>query len=94
MVREPLPPKSKVVHQGVSVPVVENGHAVDPPFPIDPKARRIGNAEQEIIRQTLTNLAIFPFTKRLGLSIEEVLTLVAGACIDAANLDLKAYFPL
>lgn len=60
----------------------------------DPKARRIGNAEQEIIRQTLTNLAIFPFTQRLGLNIEEVLTLVAGACIDATNLGLKAYFPL
>ena len=94
MVRESLPPKFIVVHQGVSVPVVENRHEVDSPFPIDPKARRIGNAEQEIIRQTLTNLAIFPFTKRLGLSIEEVLTLVAGAYIDAANLDLKAYFPL
>lgn len=60
----------------------------------DPKQRRIGNAKQENIRQALTTLAIFPFTRRLGLTIEEVHTLVAGACTDAANPGLKAYFPL
>lgn len=61
---------------------------------LDPKERRIGNAEQEQIRQALTSLAILPFTRRLGLTIEEVHALVAGACIDAANPELKAYFPL
>lgn len=69
-------------------------HEADPRFPIDPKERRIGNAKQETIRQALTNLAIFPFTRRLGLTIEDVHALVAGACVDAANPDLKAYFPL
>lgn len=63
-------------------------------WPSDPKERRIGNAQQENLRQTLISLAIFPFTRRLGLTIEEVHALVAGACIDAANPDLKAYFPL
>ena len=71
-----------------------HGREANPWLPIDPKERRIGNAEQENIRQTLTNLAIFPFTRRLGMTIEDVHALVAGACIDAANPDLKAYFPL
>lgn len=70
------------------------GHDADPWLPIDPKERRIGDAKQENIRQALTTLAIFPFTRYLGLSIEDVHTSVDGACIDAANPDLKAYFPL
>ena len=61
---------------------------------IDPKERRIGNAEQETTRKALTSMGLFPFTKHLGMTIGEVHALVARACIDAANPDLKAYFPL
>lgn len=71
-----------------------HGREAEPWLRIDAKERRIGNAKQENIRQALTNLAIFPFTRRLGLTIDEVHALVAGACIDAANPNLKAYFPL
>ena len=66
----------------------------DPWLPIDPKERRVGNAGQESIRKSLTTMGLFPFTKRLGLTIEEVHALVARACIDAVNPALKAYFPL
>ena len=62
--------------------------------PTDPKERQIGRAEQETIRKALTSMGLFPFTRRLSMTIEEVHALVARACIDAANPDLKAYFPL
>lgn len=60
----------------------------------DPRTRRIGNANRENIQQALSNLAIFPFTRRLGMAIQEVRSLVASACADAANPELKAYFPM
>lgn len=82
-----------MVHRSVTMTICY-GHEAERWIPIDPKERRIGNAKQENIRQALTSLSIFPFTTRLGLGIEEVHALVAGACIDAANPDLKAYFPL
>ena len=78
----------------ITVTVTSIGVKLSLDCPTDPKERRIGNAQQEIIRQALISLAIFPFTRRLGLTIDEVHALVAGACIDAANPDLKAYFPL
>ena len=61
---------------------------------IDERQRRIGNANRDTIHQTLRNLAIFPFTRRLGMRVEEVLELVSRASEDAANPDLKSYFPL
>ena len=60
----------------------------------DPRSRRIGDANRDNIQQALSNLAIFPFTRRLGMAIEDVRALVASACIDAANPGLKAYFPM
>lgn len=61
---------------------------------VDPRQRQIGVANQEIVSQLLSTLAIYPFTNHLGMTIEEVDELVAEARDDAANLDLKAYFPL
>ena len=60
----------------------------------DPRERRIGEENRHNVDQALSNLAIFPFTRRLGMSIQEVRALVASACVDAANPALKAYFPL
>ena len=60
----------------------------------DPRERRIGEQNRENIQQALSNLAIYPFTRRLGMSIQEVRALVASARVDAANPALKAYFPL
>ena len=67
---------------------------VDDSTSIDPKERRIGVENRENIHQALSTLAIFPFTQRLGMSIQEVRALVTSACTDAANPALKAYFPL
>ncbi|KAK3176798.1 hypothetical protein OEA41_008123 [Lepraria neglecta] len=60
----------------------------------DPRSRRIGDANRDNIQQALSNLGIFPFTRRLGMAIEDVRALVARACVDAANPGLKAYFPI
>ena len=60
----------------------------------DPRERRIGEENEENIHQALMSLAIYPFTQRLGMSIDEVRALVAEARLDAANHALKAYFPL
>ncbi|KAL8938389.1 MAG: hypothetical protein Q9211_003219 [Gyalolechia sp. 1 TL-2023] len=60
----------------------------------DDKQRRIGEANKENIRQLLSTLAIFPFTRRLGMSINAVNDLVDRAREDAANPGLKPYFPL
>ena len=60
----------------------------------DPTQRRIGNENKENIQEALRTLALYPFTRRLGMPIEEVNTLVARARADAANPSLRAYFPL
>ncbi|KAL6717206.1 hypothetical protein ACLMJK_005121 [Lecanora helva] len=60
----------------------------------DSRERRIGEENRDNIQQALSTLAIYPFTSRLGMSIQEVRALVASARVDAANPKLKAYFPL
>lgn len=60
----------------------------------DARQRRIGEANKENIRQLLSTLAIFPFTRRLGMSINAVNELVNRARADAANANLRPYFPL
>jgi len=60
----------------------------------DPRERRIGEENRDNIQQALGNLVIFPFTQRLGMSIQDVRALVASARDDAANPELKPYFPL
>ena len=61
---------------------------------VDLRERRIGDANRENIQQALSNLAIFPFTRYLGMAIGDVRALVASACVDAANPNLRAYFPM
>ncbi|KAL9600330.1 MAG: hypothetical protein Q9219_003280 [cf. Caloplaca sp. 3 TL-2023] len=60
----------------------------------DARQRRIGDANKENARQLLSTLAIFPFTRKLGMSINDVNDLVNRARADAANVGLKPYFPL
>ncbi len=61
---------------------------------VDSRQQLIGNANKENIQQALRTLAIFPFTRRLGMTMEEADILVGRARTDAANTSLKAYFPL
>ena len=68
--------------------------AADRPIGVDPRQRLIGNVNKENIQQALRTLAIYPFTRFLGMTMEEVDSLVDRARADAANQDLKAYFPL
>ena len=60
----------------------------------DPRQRQIGTANRDNIRRALNSLALFPLTKRLGMSIDEVNNLVERASVDAVNPALKAYFPV
>ena len=60
----------------------------------DPRQRRIGNANKENVQQALSALALYPFTRRLGMTANAVNDLVDKARADAANPNLKAYFPL
>ena len=61
---------------------------------LDPRQRRIGYGYQGVVSELLHTLAVYPFTKRLGMTIQEVNRLVSQARIDAANPSLRAYFPL
>ncbi|KAI4163323.1 MAG: hypothetical protein LQ342_003058 [Letrouitia transgressa] len=58
------------------------------------RKRRIGDANKENTRQLLRTLAVFPFTRRLGMSIADVDRLVDRARVEAASPGLKPYFPL
>lgn len=58
------------------------------------RQRRIGEANKENIQELLNTLAIFPFTQRLGMSINAVTTLVNSARVDAISAGLRPYFPL
>ncbi|KAL8677740.1 MAG: hypothetical protein Q9186_005850 [Xanthomendoza sp. 1 TL-2023] len=58
------------------------------------RQRRIGQANRENIDRLLAAFAIFPFTRRLGMSINAVNELVNRARVDATNANLKPYFPL
>ncbi|KAL8803693.1 MAG: hypothetical protein Q9182_003025 [Xanthomendoza sp. 2 TL-2023] len=64
------------------------------PLPLYARQRRIGQANKENIERLLAAFALFPFTRRLGMSIDAVNDLVNRARVDAANADLKPYFPL
>ncbi|KAI4288688.1 MAG: hypothetical protein L6R35_002055, partial [Caloplaca aegaea] len=60
----------------------------------DARQRRIGEANEGNTQELLNTLAIFPFTQRLGMSIDAVTDLVRRARHDAATAGLKPYFPL
>ena len=58
------------------------------------RQRRIGSINHGNVQQALSALALYPFTRRLGMTIDAVNDLVNRARADAANRSLKAYFPL
>ncbi|KAL8709327.1 MAG: hypothetical protein Q9220_005920 [cf. Caloplaca sp. 1 TL-2023] len=61
---------------------------------VHPKQRRVGEAMRTNIDGLLSTFAIFPFTRRLGMSVNAVNDLVSRARVDVANAQLKPYFPL
>ena len=56
--------------------------------------REIGNRNKENVSQLLYSQVLYPFTERLGMSMQELLVLVAHARHEAADVTLKPYFPL
>ncbi|KAL2061827.1 hypothetical protein VTL71DRAFT_7205, partial [Oculimacula yallundae] len=60
----------------------------------DQRENEIGNANRENIHSMLSSLAIYPFTERIGMPIQDVHLLVAQARLEAGDPALKAYFPL
>ncbi|KAJ5780292.1 hypothetical protein N7457_005452 [Penicillium paradoxum] len=60
----------------------------------DPRMREIGRFNRENIQQLLRSLAIYPLTQRLHMSPASFDSLVDQAQHEAADLTLKAYFPL
>ena len=82
------------LHTDVSVEVSCLQNLADWSMFVDPRQRLIGNANKENVQQALRTLALLPFTRRLGMTMQEVDSLVSRARSDAANPSLKAYFPL
>ncbi|KUJ06271.1 UMTA methyltransferase [Mollisia scopiformis] len=54
----------------------------------------IGVANRENVQRLLSSLAVYPFTERLGMPIQDVHLLVAQARLEADEPGFKAYFPL
>lgn len=63
-------------------------------FNTDPRMREIGDSNRENIDHLLRSLALYPFTQRLHMPPESFTSLIAQAQQEAADLSLKAYFPL
>ena len=61
---------------------------------VDSRQQRIGVANKDNIHQGLRTLALYPFTRRLGMTVEGFDDLIGRACMEAADPRLKAYFPL
>lgn len=49
---------------------------------------------RENVRRLLSSLALYPFTQRMGMTLEAFQALIAQARTEAADPSLKAYFPL
>jgi len=60
----------------------------------EPRDYEIGAANRDNVQRMLSSLAIFPFTERLNMPIQDVHLLVAQARVEADNPAFKAYFPL
>ncbi len=60
----------------------------------DPRDREIGEMNRENVRRLLSSLALYPFTQRMGMTLEAFQALIAQARTEAADPSLKAYFPL
>jgi len=54
----------------------------------------IGTANRENVQRLLSSAVVFPFTERLGMTIQDVHLLVAQARLEADDPALKTYFPL
>ncbi|TVY17995.1 Secondary metabolism regulator laeA [Lachnellula arida] len=55
----------------------------------DPREREIGAANRENVQRFLSSMAIYPFTERLGMTIQDVHLLVAQARLEADNPAFK-----
>lgn len=60
----------------------------------DPREKRIGEMQGEIILATLRGLSLYPLTSKLGMSFEEFDELTEKASEEATDPQYKAYFPL
>ena len=59
-----------------------------------PRDQEIGHLNRENVSKLLYSLALYPFTERLGMSMQQMMVLIAHARREAADPSLKAYFPL
>lgn len=60
----------------------------------DQRDNDVGIANRENVRRMLLSLAIYPFTERLRMPVQDVHLLVAQARLEADDPAFKAYFPL
>ncbi|KAH8648765.1 hypothetical protein BGZ60DRAFT_474253 [Tricladium varicosporioides] len=60
----------------------------------DQRLSAIGAVHRESVQSFLSSMAIYPFTERLGMTIQDAHLLIAQARIEADNPAFKAYFPL
>ncbi|KAM4060401.1 methyltransferase [Hirsutella rhossiliensis] len=63
-------------------------------WPSETRERNIGAANSENVAQLLRSLALYPFTRLRGMSIEDFDSLVEQARREARDPSFKAYFPL
>lgn len=64
------------------------------PGPLDPKQNGIGEKAEDSVKETMSSLAILPFTKILNMPINEAHALIEHAAVDATTVGLKPYFSL
>lgn len=60
----------------------------------DARENEIGLLNRDNVQRFLSSMAIYPFTERLGMTIQDVQLLVAHARNEADHPAFKAYFPL
>ncbi|KAL4897926.1 S-adenosyl-L-methionine-dependent methyltransferase [Aspergillus ambiguus] len=60
----------------------------------DPRMREIGMMNRDNIQSLLSSMALYPFTHRLRMGIDQFESLMARARREADTPNLKAYFPL
>ncbi|PMD36288.1 S-adenosyl-L-methionine-dependent methyltransferase, partial [Hyaloscypha variabilis F] len=58
-------------------------------WPTEQRDRAIGNLNRENVQNMLSSLVLYPFTKRLGMTIQDTQLLVAQARIEADNPAFK-----
>jgi len=63
-------------------------------WPTEQRDNAIGVANRENVQRLLSSAAMYPFTEKLGMPVQDVQLLVAQARQEADDRTLKAYFPL